>query len=299
MASTGATSTFATSNKLQATIKKHSTLSLFFESSDSEEELHILQPEIVETSTENFMHFLNKYATKDANFRALRLKAYREDATMQSFAKVVFDFGIDDKERFEILFNNEMNIKFLWQFIFLSFLDHDPFLMEVRHKQYVNDFVRINKTQLETGYINKQDGIKVYRLFKFFCLKDKVFNAFINKTKSMKAATEKEEKVQEEAKADTVEMDIVSPFKFPVYMDVEILMDNDKVSIVDFMSRFEKFKVNKISIDKAEDDICFNAQDHFEESNACNLLGLKFIEDEGTMDWKNANKSMRQHSQYR
>ena len=49
-----------------------------------------------------------------------------------------------------------------------------------------------------------------------------------------------------------------------------------------FVSRFEKFKLDEISIDEAEDDICFNAKDSFEDSWMVSLIGLRFTEDENT-----------------
>ena len=52
------------------------------------------------------------------------------------------------------------------------------------------------------------------------------------------------------------------------------------------MSRFENFKVDEISIDDAEDDICFNAKEHFEDSPMMSLIGLRFTEDESTIEWE-------------
>ena len=60
----------------------------------------------------------------------------------------------------------------------------------------------------------------------------------------------------EEAKENSV-MEVESDLILPIYTDTEILMDDISLSIVEFMSRFEKLKVDEISIDEAEDDICF------------------------------------------
>ena len=46
-------------------------------------------------------------------------------------------------------------------------------------------------------------------------------------------------------------MDIESGLKLPAYTDTEIIMDDESISSIDFMSRFEKFKVDEISIDEA------------------------------------------------
>ena len=39
------------------------------------------------------------------------------------------------------------------------------------------------------------------------------------------------------------------------------MMDDNRVSMTDFMRRIEKFKVYKVSMEDAEDDICFNSKD--------------------------------------
>ena len=81
-------------------------------------------------------------------------------------------------------------------------------------------------------------------------------------------------------------MEVESGGKLPDYTDTEILMDDMGLSLVDFMSRFENFKVDEISIDDAEADICFNAKEHFEESPMMSLIGLRFTEDESTIEWE-------------
>ena len=80
-------------------------------------------------------------------------------------------------------------------------------------------------------------------------------------------------------------MDIKSGLKLPAYTDMEIIRDDDSISMIDFMSRFEKFKVDEISIDEAEDDICFNAKECFEDSWVISLIGLRYTEDENTNEW--------------
>ena len=79
-------------------------------------------------------------------------------------------------------------------------------------------------------------------------------------------------------------MEVESGLILPIYTDTELMMDDFSLSNVEFMSRFEKFKVDEMSIDKAEDDICFNAQDMFEGSSSIGLNGLKYTEDESTVE---------------
>ena len=76
---------------------------------------------------------------KDTGFRLQRLKAYREDGHMQSLARAVFDFSMDDKARFELLFETEGNLKLIWHFIFLSFMDQELLMLELKHKQHAEE----------------------------------------------------------------------------------------------------------------------------------------------------------------
>ena len=70
-------------------------------------------------------------------------------------------------------------------------------------------------------------------------------------------------------------MEIDSNLKLPGFTDAEILMDDISLSMINFMSRLEKLRVDEISIDKAEDDICFNAKDCFDQSSTGSLMGLR------------------------
>ena len=78
-------------------------------------------------------------------------------------------------------------------------------------------------------------------------------------------------------------MEVESDLTLPVYTETEVLMDDVQLSTIDFMSRFERFKVDEVSIDEAEDNICFNAQ---EGSSYIGLNGLKYTEDEITVEWE-------------
>ena len=150
-------------------IKKHS-LSLQDSSSDKESEKNTRRPTAVNikdiNADEFFAPFRNKCVKKDMGSRMNRLKAYREDSLMQTLAKAVFDFSMDDKKRFEFLFETEGNLKLMWQFIFLSFMDQECLRLELRYKQHTDDFNRINTFQIENGLIARKNGPKVYRLFK-------------------------------------------------------------------------------------------------------------------------------------
>ena len=68
------------------------------------------------------------------------------------------------------------------------------------------------------------------------------------------------------------------------------MMDDKRISLTEFMSRFDKFKVDEVSIEDAEDDICFNSKDIFDESRFVSLIGLKYTEDESTIEWEDKRK---------
>ena len=80
----------------------------------------------------------------------------------------------------------------------------------------------------------------------------------------------------------------------PIYTDKEIMMDDISPSNVDFKCIFEKFQVDEVSIDEAEDDICFNAQVMFEGASCVGLNILKYTEDESTVE-KRLYKFMNHH----
>ena len=48
------------------------------------------------------------------------------------------------------------------------------------------------------------------------------------------------------------------------------------------MSQFEKFKVEKYQLKKQKDDICFNSKDMFDQYHNVSLIGLKYMDNEGT-----------------
>ena len=88
-------------------------------------------------------------------------------------------------------------------------------------------FTRLNEFQKQSGMISKKDADKVYRLFKFFCLKDRIFSSFIRKPKTLQPnSTEK----GEEAK-NTTAMEIETDLKLPKYTDTEVMMDDNSISL--------------------------------------------------------------------
>ena len=63
-----------------------------------------------------------------------QLKTYSNDSLMQSLARAVIDFGMDDKKHFELLCETDENLKLIWQFIFLSLIDEELLMLELRYK---------------------------------------------------------------------------------------------------------------------------------------------------------------------
>jgi hypothetical protein len=135
-------------------------------------------------ATDVFKPFAKKLSKKDPAQKLSKLKEFRKNRKIQILAKAVLDFSMNDTARFDFLFHNkEENLKLIWQFIYLSFYDQDLMMLELRYKKYAEVFTRINDFQLQCGLIAKKDVQIVYRLFKLFCLKVRVFSAFIKRPK--------------------------------------------------------------------------------------------------------------------
>ena len=109
-----------------------------------------------------FSWFNNKCANKDAGYRLNKLRMFREDSQMQSLAKSVFDFSMNDEDRFKLLFETEGNLKLIWQFIYLSFFDQDLMMLELKYKQHAEDFQRINAFHHEAGLFERS---RIQRLY--------------------------------------------------------------------------------------------------------------------------------------
>ena len=87
---------------------------------------------------------------------------FRKDSQMQSLAKSVFDFSMNDEDRFKLLFETEGNLKLIWQFIYLSFFDQDLMMLELKYKQHAEDFQRINAFHHEAGLFERS---RIQRLY--------------------------------------------------------------------------------------------------------------------------------------
>ena len=110
---------------------------------------------------------------------------------------------------------------------------------------------------------------------------DQICSSFIKRPRKI-GPNSKEKGVEVE---NTGAMEIESDLKLPKYTDTEVMMDDKRISLTEFMSRFDKFKKDEVSIEDAEDDICFNSKDIFDESRVVSLIGLKYTEDESTIEW--------------
>ena len=60
------------------------------------------------------------------------------------------------KNVFEFLVETEGNLKLMWQSVFLSFMDQELLMLELRYKQHADVFNRLNAFQIETGLIAKK-----------------------------------------------------------------------------------------------------------------------------------------------
>ena len=115
------------------------------------------------------------------------------------------------------MFEMNSRIKLIWQFIFLCYQDEQIYMLELRHKQYAEDFNMLNEFQIQRGMLAKKDMAKIYRLFKFFCLKVRIFSSFIRRPRHLGPNS----KEKGEAVINTNAMEIESDLKLPKYTDTE------------------------------------------------------------------------------
>ena len=76
-------------------------------------------------------------------------------------AKTAFDFNLDDKTRLENLFGPEGNLKNMWLFNYLSFHDQELMILELRYKQYAEEFTRLNEFQKQGGRYDCQKKMQI------------------------------------------------------------------------------------------------------------------------------------------
>ena len=131
---------------------------MFFQNSDSEG-IEVIQDRTVgkeSIGVDFFDAFQNKFLEKTEGEHLQCLKALREDSHMQSMERSVFDFKMFDSDRFKFLFETGRNLKRLWEFIYLSFLDQELLMLGLRYKDNAEDFTRINVTQINICFNAKE-----------------------------------------------------------------------------------------------------------------------------------------------
>ena len=128
---------------------------------------------------------------------------YREEGAIQKLAKVVFDFSIEEKKKFELLFDSESNIMAIHLSECYGSRYHDD---EPRYKLYNDDFARINDVQVNTEHFERRESPKIYRLFKLSYMKDKIFYAFTNRPKLDAIVPEQKPEAETKTTEDVMEI---------------------------------------------------------------------------------------------
>ena len=100
--------------------------------------------EAAEVEVEFFEPFHSRFTKKSEGERFQNLKIYREDNNMQLIAKAVFDYSMEVNDRFKLLFETGSNLKWMWQFIYFSFMDQELMMLELSYKQYAEEFNHIS-----------------------------------------------------------------------------------------------------------------------------------------------------------
>ena len=118
--------------------------------------------------------FVNAYVNKELTETYVRgkLEKYWKEAFIQHTAKIAFDFQTLDADKYNILFARKNGIKWIWQFIFLSYHDQELLLLESRYRYVAKYFKHLNTLQSQRGVLAKKDASKICKLLQFFIVKD-------------------------------------------------------------------------------------------------------------------------------
>ena len=101
----------------------------------------------------------------------------RNSSILRAIVRTAEDFTLEDEEKYALLFNEGDRLKRIWANIYVSFNEQEILLTEPGYENYCVDFDALKKYQKQTGYILKSSAYKVYKLFRFFIMKDPILHA--------------------------------------------------------------------------------------------------------------------------
>ena len=173
---------------------------------------------------EKYAQFTNQFIDKPIVEQKDKLDEMRNSSILRALVRTAEDFTLEEEEKYALLFNEGDRLKRIWEYIYVSFNEQEILLTEPGYGNYCVDFDALKEYQKQTGYILKNSAYKVYKLFRFFVMKDPILHAVsreqINVTQVDVSANS--------AETPLVEMDIASENSLPKlrFTDTEKLMDD-------------------------------------------------------------------------
>ena len=167
--------------------------------------------------------------------------------------------------------------------IYVSFNEQEILLTEPGYGNYCVDFDALKKYQKQTGYILKSSAYKVYKLFRFFIMKDPILHAI---SREQTIVTQVDVSANS-AETPLVEMEIAREHTLPKlrFSDTEKLMDDLSLTQIVQASRFNTYSSDGYDSMEAERDICMYSEEYFKHTSTSFLQGLRYTPTENISDW--------------
>ena len=155
-------------------------------------------------------------------------------------------------------FNEGDRLKRIWEYICVSFNEQEILLTEPGYGKYCVDFDALKKYQKQTGYVLKSRAYKVYKLFRFFIMKDPILHAI---SREQTIVTQVDVSANS-AETSLVEMEIAREHTLPKlrFSDTEKLLDDLLLSQIVQASRFNTYSSDGYDSMEAERDICIYSE---------------------------------------
>jgi len=121
---------------------------------------------------EKYAQPINQFINKPIEEQKDKLDEMRNSSIIRALVRTAEDFTLEDEEKYALLFNEGNRLKRIWENIYVSFNEQEIILTVPGHGNYCVDFDALKKYQKQTGYILKSSAYKVYKIFRFFIMKD-------------------------------------------------------------------------------------------------------------------------------
>ena len=133
------------------------------------------------------------------------------------------------------------------------------------------------------GYFLKNSAYKIYKLFRFFIMKDPILHAV---TRARSIVTPLDVSANS-AEPPMVEMDVVRENELPKlhFTDTEKLMDDLQLTKVLMETKFSTYSPDGYDSKEAERDVCIYSEEYFKHTSTTFLKGLRYTPTENISDW--------------